>query len=240
MNPKDSGIFISLLRKEKDLTQKQLAEKINVSDKAVSRWETGKGYPDVNSLVALSELFEVSVNEILSGERSSGEDISKKADENIITVIKENKRRRKGQLLATVIFAVFFFGALLYSAFPSFEELFHLLKTSVSSDNIIGFVICTVVSVLIAACGFSVRMGNIGLLHSYHYRNVTDREGYCRTMGTDTMRLAPPIFLCGFVNLFSGIHHVIDVVGSVICFVGIIISLIPLFRTQIKYNGGLF
>lgn len=240
MNPKDSGVFISLLRKKNGLTQKQLAEKINVSDKAISRWETGKGYPDVNSLVALSQLFEVSVNEILSGERSSSEDISKKADENIITIIKENKRRRKGQLLATVIFAVFFFAVLLYSAFPSFKELFLLLKTSVSSDNIIGFVICSIVSVLIVACGLSVRKGNIGLLHSYHYRNVTDRDGYCMAMGTNTMRLAIPIFLCGFINLFSGIHHVTEVVGSVVCFVGIILALIPLFKTQIKYNGGLF
>lgn len=240
MNPKDSGVFISELRKENNLTQKQLAEKINVSDKAVSRWETGKGYPDVNSLVALSELFNVSVNEILSGERSSCEDISKIADENIITVIKENKRRRKGQLLATVIFAIFFFGMLLYSAFPLFKELFYLLDTSVSSDNIISFVVSTVVSLIIVACGLSVRKGNIGLLHSYHYRNVTDRDGYCKAIGTDTMRLAIPIFLSGFINLFSESHYVIEVVGSVVCFVGIILALIPLFRTQIKYNGGLF
>ena len=51
MTSKECGGFISELRKEKKLTQKELAEKINVSDKAVSRWETGKGYPDVTSLV---------------------------------------------------------------------------------------------------------------------------------------------------------------------------------------------
>ncbi len=240
MNPKDSGIFISALRKEKELTQKQLAQMINVSDKAVSRWETGKGYPDVNSLVALSEVFEVSVNEILSGERITYENIPKIADENVISIIRENKRRRKGQLLATVLFGVFFFGVLLYSAFPSFKELFHLLETSVSSDAMVGFIISTVVSVLIVACGVSVRKGNIGLLHSYHYRNVTDRDGYCKAIGTDTMRMAIPISISGFINLFSDFHYVIDVVGSVICFVGIFWALIPLFRTQIKYNGGLF
>lgn len=46
MDPKTTGVFISKLRKERGLTQKQMADKLNVSDKAVSRWETGKGYPD--------------------------------------------------------------------------------------------------------------------------------------------------------------------------------------------------
>ena len=64
MTSKECGNFISELRKEKKLTQKELAEKIIVSDKAVSRWETGKGYPDVTSLVSLSEYFDVSVNEL--------------------------------------------------------------------------------------------------------------------------------------------------------------------------------
>lgn len=240
MNPKDSGVFIALLRKENDLTQKELAQKINVSDKAVSRWETGKGYPDVNSLVALSELFNVSVNEILSGEKATHGNIRKVADENIINVIKENKRRSKGQLFATLIFAVGFFGALLYGAFPALKELISLMKTSVSGEAVIGFIVSMVVSVLIVACGLSVRMGNIGLLHSYHYRNVTDRDGYCKAMGNDTARLAIPISISGFIRLFSELHYVIDVMGGVICFVGIILALIPIFRTQIKYNGGLF
>ena len=69
MTSKECGNFISELRKEKKLTQKELAEKIIVSDKAVSRWETGKGYPDVTSLVSLSEYFDVSVNELLAGKR---------------------------------------------------------------------------------------------------------------------------------------------------------------------------
>ena len=56
------GNFIKALRTEQGLTQKQLAEKINVTDKAVSRWETGKGAPDVTLLLPLSQLFGVSVN----------------------------------------------------------------------------------------------------------------------------------------------------------------------------------
>ena len=69
MTAKDCGAFIADLRKEKNLTQKQLAEILKVSDKAISRWETGKGFPDVTSLVALSEFFGISVNELLAGSR---------------------------------------------------------------------------------------------------------------------------------------------------------------------------
>lgn len=70
MDAKKTGEFIALLRKERGLTQKQLAEELNVSDKAVSRWETGRGYPDIESLLALSEFFSVSTNELLYGERT--------------------------------------------------------------------------------------------------------------------------------------------------------------------------
>ncbi|MBO4368703.1 MAG: helix-turn-helix transcriptional regulator [Desulfovibrio sp.] len=66
---KKTGKFIAELRHENGLTQKELAEKLNVSDKAVSRWETGKGYPDIPSLVAISELFSVSINEIIYAEK---------------------------------------------------------------------------------------------------------------------------------------------------------------------------
>ena len=63
------GKFISEQRKSKGLTQKELAEQLNVTDKAVSKWETGKGYPDIEILEKLSEIFCVSINDILSGEK---------------------------------------------------------------------------------------------------------------------------------------------------------------------------
>lgn len=57
MDAESIGKFIGSLRKEQNLTQKELAEKLNVTDKAVSRWETGKGIPDVSSLLDLSSFF---------------------------------------------------------------------------------------------------------------------------------------------------------------------------------------
>lgn len=72
------GKAISRLRKEKRLTQKELAEKVGVSDKAVSRWETGKNYPDIETLQRLAEVFDVSVNDLLTGEVNFAHNKTKK------------------------------------------------------------------------------------------------------------------------------------------------------------------
>ena len=98
MTSKECGNFIAELRKENELTQKDLAAKINVSDKAVSRWETGKGYPDVTSLVSLSEYFGVSVNELLAGKRLSIENIKETADENLMFVFEQVQKKKKKQI----------------------------------------------------------------------------------------------------------------------------------------------
>ena len=68
MKNNDFGVTIARLRKAKGLTQKELAEKVHVSDKAVSRWETGKNYPDIETLVRLAEVFDVQVGELLQGD----------------------------------------------------------------------------------------------------------------------------------------------------------------------------
>ena len=65
------GAFLKELRKEKDLTQEDLAEKLNVSGRTVSRWETGANMPDISLLVELAEFYGVSIPEIINGERKS-------------------------------------------------------------------------------------------------------------------------------------------------------------------------
>ena len=69
MNQEAIGKFISTCRKEKGLTQTQLAEKLNITNRAVSKWETGKSVPDAAIMLDLCEILDVSVNELLSGER---------------------------------------------------------------------------------------------------------------------------------------------------------------------------
>lgn len=81
------GKFIAALRKEKGLTQEKLGEKLGVTNKAVSRWENGNYMPDVEMLSLLSNEFDVSINEIISGEKLNLENFKKAADENLVTAL---------------------------------------------------------------------------------------------------------------------------------------------------------
>lgn len=71
MDQQKIGNFLKELRKEKNLTQEQLAEKLNVSGRTVSRWETGSNMPDISLLVEIAEFYDVSISEIIDGERKS-------------------------------------------------------------------------------------------------------------------------------------------------------------------------
>ena len=83
MDPIKTGEWIAARRKEKELTQKDLAARLGVTDKAISRWETGKGYPDISLLPALAEELGCTVNELLSGKRLTSEEAPAAAEENM-------------------------------------------------------------------------------------------------------------------------------------------------------------
>lgn len=91
MDIKQIGKFIAELRKERELTQDQFGEKIGVTNKTVSRWETGAYLPPADALLAMSELFEVSINEILSGKRLTEEEYKKAAEENLAQTIRVSR-----------------------------------------------------------------------------------------------------------------------------------------------------
>lgn len=78
-----TGKFIAELRKEQGLTQEQFGEKIGVTNKTVSRWETGNYLPPADALMIMSELFGVSINELLSGKRLAQEEYKQAAEENL-------------------------------------------------------------------------------------------------------------------------------------------------------------
>lgn len=95
MNQNRIGEFIQRSRKEKGWTQKELAEQIGVSDKTISKWENGNSVPDTGILTSLCEVLEISVNELISGEKLPSEDYTKKAEENIMNLLQENQERKK-------------------------------------------------------------------------------------------------------------------------------------------------
>ena len=83
------GKFIASCRKEQGMTQAALAEKLGISDRAVSKWETGKSLPDSGIMLELCELLNINVNELLSGEKIMVEAYDKKAEENLIAMSRE-------------------------------------------------------------------------------------------------------------------------------------------------------
>ena len=87
MEQEKIGKFILQLRKEKGMTQKELAEKLGVTDRAISKWENGRGMPELSLMKALCDELGVSVNELLSGEKIEREDYQEKFEENIINTI---------------------------------------------------------------------------------------------------------------------------------------------------------
>lgn len=98
-----TGQFIAGERKRKGYTQKQLAETLNISDKTISKWERGGGFPEVSLLLPLCGELGVTVNELLSGERVSPEDYQKKAEENMMNLVKEAQENRKKIILSALM-----------------------------------------------------------------------------------------------------------------------------------------
>ena len=98
------GKYIAGKRKALGMTQKQLAEKLNMSDKSVSKWERGICLPDVSVYMELCEILGISINEFLAGEDIDAENVEKKSEDNIIQVMKDSKKKQKNlkSILAVV------------------------------------------------------------------------------------------------------------------------------------------
>jgi len=95
MNQIKIGEFISSQRKKNNLTQAALAEKLGITDRAVSKWERGKGLPDVSLMLDLCEIFSITVNELLSGEKISMENSNQKNEQLLLDMAKELEQKNK-------------------------------------------------------------------------------------------------------------------------------------------------
>ena len=151
MNQEKIGKFIMSSRKNKKLTQAELAEKLGVSDKTIGNWENGRNMPDLSLFKPLCEELDISVNELLAGEKLKREDLEKKSEENIINTINySNKRIAKKNNF--IYMTILIFG-LLVSLIA-----FSIFKSESSWGSIYG-----VIGIIISLVGF----GNI--IKKYHY-----------------------------------------------------------------------
>ena len=119
MNQEKTGAFIAVCRKEKGYTQAVLAEKLGITDRAVSKWETGKSMPDIAIMQELCALLEINVNELLTGERLNMDNYKKMAEENLTELARQEELNNKKLLTlenvigwtASITFMVLIFAA---------------------------------------------------------------------------------------------------------------------------------
>lgn len=95
LNQEKTGKFIAEMRRQNNLTQRQLAEQVGVSDKTVSKWETGRSMPDNAILLDVCLILNISVNELLSGEKFTEECYVDKAEENMVELVRESEYHKK-------------------------------------------------------------------------------------------------------------------------------------------------
>lgn len=106
MNQKKMGAFIKTLRKENNLTQEQLAEALGVSNRTVSRWETGNNIPDLDMLIILADYFDVEIKELIEGERLKEKEIF--TEPKTIKAVADFSKDREKNLIRKIYYAYFY------------------------------------------------------------------------------------------------------------------------------------
>ena len=123
MDQEKIGKFIAELRKEKNITQEQLAEKLGVTSKSISRWENGNTMPDYTLLKDLCNELDININELLFGEKIKENDYMNKSEENLIKLRKQIDKRKKfltiiSYIFMTIIIIVFILNIVLNRILP--------------------------------------------------------------------------------------------------------------------------
>ena len=136
------GRFIANRRKLKNLTQMQLAEKLGISDRAVSKWETGKSLPDSSIMLELCSILGITVNDLLTGEVVTVENYNKELENNLLQMVKEKEKAHK-QLLTFEVFIGVLVSVILFSLVfvASFAELENWLRIVLIAVGFTVFII---------------------------------------------------------------------------------------------------
>lgn len=142
MNQIKIGKFIAECRKKNNLTQMQLAEKLNITDRAISKWENGKAMPDSSIMLDLCNELKISVNELLSGEVIKMDAYNEKLEQNLIDMVKQKEEADKRLLTIEIVIGVLIsmvFFVLIFIA--SFVEMEDWLRVTLIVTGFIPFII---------------------------------------------------------------------------------------------------
>ena len=147
------GKFIAECRKKVKLTQLQLAEKLGITDRAVSKWERGLSMPDASIMLKLCDILEISVNDLLSGEKISMDNYNKELENNLLEVIKQKQEADKRLLRLEVFVGVISTAILFVLIFvAAFVEMATWIRITLM---VLGFVM------FLAGCFYAVRIEQV-------------------------------------------------------------------------------
>ena len=131
------GKFIADCRKDKKLTQEQLAEKLYITDRAVSKWERGLSLPDADKMLDLCNILDINVNELLNGEKINMKDYDKKTDELLVELAKQEELKNKKLITDMYVLAItaviFYIGITLLAAYTLGEGTLFGIIVAVST-----------------------------------------------------------------------------------------------------------
>lgn len=142
MNQVKIGKFIAECRKKNNLTQMQLAEKLNITDRAISKWENGKAMPDSSIMLDLCNELKISVNELLSGEMIEMKEYNNKSEELLLKMIQEKEKRDKELLNMEIFIGTLVSIILIFCVFvASFVNMPNWLRIGLIIIGLIPFII---------------------------------------------------------------------------------------------------
>lgn len=148
MNQQKIGAFLKVLRKQKGLTQEQIAEKFNVSNRTISRWENGNNMPDLDVLIEISDYYDVDLRELLDGERKS-EKMNNEMEETVLKSVDytnaETERYTKRVHLLLLTGAIFWFVSSLINHTTLNSNVVLSAISDFSEGAAIGMIICGII-----------------------------------------------------------------------------------------------
>lgn len=167
------GRFIAERRKLKRLTQMQLADRLGITDRAVSKWENGKGIPDPSLMLDLCRELGISVNELLCGESIEMEDYNKKAEEQLLQMLKEKEKRDREMLNIEVFIGVLVTLVLLACVFAAnYLDISELAKNLIVAAGCVPLIIGVAFALRIEQTAGYYECGNCRHRYVPTYRQV--------------------------------------------------------------------
>ena len=176
------GKFIAECRKSKNLTQFQLSEMLNITDRAVSKWECGKSMPDCSIMLELCDILGISVNDLLCGEVVTMDNYKEKSEQNLFEAVKEKEEADKRLLRIEIILGCICVAVMLVSfMFAAYVELQEWQRITFIPIGLAPFLAATPFMIRIEQMAGYYECRKCGHRHIPKYNSVFFAMHYCRT-----------------------------------------------------------